>query len=363
MNFRLLAIPLLTGLAAFTLAVFHNIQGVNIEGLSIPAALSGKTGFTSDIVIKRLADRMQAIEHLAQSRADAREVMVEDDGGAAAILGDYFDLTPMLRVVQTSFGLIPYTFSGEIVVHGPVMEMVLRGHDAGSDRDTLIKVQAPENDLKGLIEKAAYEAVRLVDPTLLAAYQFKKDYLTRDFTPTEDVIRRGLAQGREADKKWLYNIWGITLFQQSDRDGAIEKFREALALDPAFTSASLNWGVVLARQGRHQEAIAKFTDVVNNWRRGDTPDTLAAALTEWGFSLALTGHTEEAIAKFRQATKTDPTFADAYTAWAEVLSAAGRADEAQAMTTRALEVAPEEVVYTDNLVGRTQSLPAVAANR
>ena len=362
MNFRLLAIPLLTGLAAFTLAVFHNIEGVNIEAIGIPAAMVGKTGFTPDIVLKRLADRMHAIEQIAQSRAGARAVMVQDDGGPAAILGEYFELTPMLRVVQSSFGLIPFTFSGEIVVRGKEMEMVLRGHDAGRDRDTLIRVQAAEDDLPGLIDKAAYEAVRLVDPALLAAYQFKKDYLTRDFTKTEDVIRRGLVQSKEESRKWLYNLWGITLYQQADRDGAIEKFRKALEIDPAFTSAALNWGVVLARQGRQQEAIAKFTDVVNNWRRGDTTDTLAAAFTEWGFSLALMGQTEAAIAKFRQATKTDPAFSDVYTAWAEVLSAAGRGDEAQLMTARALQLSPEETVYTDNLVGRTQSLPAVAAN-
>ncbi len=360
MNFRWLAIPLLTGIAAFTLAVFHNIEGVNIDGLAVPAAMVAKTGFTSDIVIKRLADRMQVIERLAQSRAGSRDVMVQDDGGAAAILGDYFELTPLLRVVQSSFGLIPFSFSGEILVQGKELEMVLRGQEAHGPT-TLIRVRAPENDLMGLIDQAAYEAVRLVDPTLLAAYQFKKDYLTRDFTKTEDVIRRGLAQAKDDNKKWLYNLWGISLFQQADRDGAIEKFRKALEIDPTFTSASLNWGVVLARTGRHQEAISKFKDVTENWRRGDTTDTLAAAFTEWGFSLALLGQTEGAIAKFRQAAKTDPSFSDVYTAWAEVLSAAGRDDEAQLMTARALQLSPEETVYTDNLVGRTQTLPAVAA--
>ncbi len=361
MNLRLMVVPLLTGLAAFGLAVLHNISGVNIESLNIPAAMVGKTGFTADIVIKRLADRMHAIEVQAQSRAGARDVMVQDDGGPAAVLGEYFQLTPMLRVVQTSFGLIPYTFSGEIVIRDKKMVMILRGTES-SGASSLIQVDAAEDDLPSLLDKAAYEAVRLVDPPLLAAYQFKKDYLTRDFTRTEDVIRRGLAMGKADTHKWLYNLWGIVHYQQADREGAIAKFRKALELDPTFTSASLNWGVALARDGRHQEAIARFTDVVNNWRRGDSPDTLAAAFTEWGFSLALMGQTEAAVAKFRQAAKTDPTFSDVYTAWAEVLSAAGRGDEAQLMTARALQLSPDEALYTDNLVGRTQSLPAVAAD-
>ncbi len=360
MNFRAMAIPLLTGLAALGLAVLHNVSGVNIESLSIPAAMVTKTGFTADIVIKRLADRMHVIEVQAQSRAGARDVMVQDTGGAAAILGEYFQLTPMLRVVQSSFGLIPFTFSGEIVIRDKKMVMILRGSESGG-ASTLIEVESAEDDLPSLLDKAAYEAVRVVDPPLLAAYQFKKDYLTRDFTRTEDVIRRGLATGKADSHKWLYNLWGIVLYQQADRQGAIAKFRKALEIDPNFASASLNWGVTLARDGRHQEAIARFTDVINNWRRNDSPDTLAAAFTEWGFSLALMGQTEAAVAKFRQAAKTDPTFSDVYTAWAEVLSAAGRSDEAQIMTARALQLSPEEALYTDNLVGRTQSLPAVAA--
>ena len=324
MNLTYLMMPVLTGALAFTLAVFHNISGVNIEAISVPGSVSGKTGFTRDVVVKRLADRMQEIEHQAHSRADAKEVMAQDEGGAAAALGEFFALTPLLRVVQTSFGLIPYTFSGEIVIHGPEMEMVLRGKDAASGQETLIREHGPADDVPGLIDKTAYEAVRMIDPSLLAAYQFKKDYLTRDFTRTEDVIRRALASPDERSHKWVLNLWGMVLYQQADRQGAIEKFRQALELDPHFASPLFNWGVVLARQGSHQEAIGKFMQVADGWRTGDPAETLAAAYTEWGFSLALLGHTDEAIAKFRQATEADPTFSDVYSSWAEVLSTLGQ---------------------------------------
>ena len=73
MNFRLLAISAATGLAALALAVFHNVEGVNIEALGVPPAITAKTGFTSDIVIKRLADRMvdDILERLG-SRVEGR---------------------------------------------------------------------------------------------------------------------------------------------------------------------------------------------------------------------------------------------------------------------------------------------------
>jgi tetratricopeptide (TPR) repeat protein len=177
------------------------------------------------------------------------------------------------------------------------------------------------------------------------------------------VIRRALAAPEERYQKWVLNLWGIVLYQESDRDGAIAKFREALEIDPSFASPLFNWGVVLARQGKLEEAESKFEAVVKGWKRGDPKDTLAAAYTEWGFTLALLGHTDQAYAKFEDAVAADSSFSDVYSSWAEVLSAKGHPEEAQKMTARAVELAPVEKVYTENLIGRIQSLPAVAAVR
>ena len=362
MDLGFLMVPFFTGLAAFSLAVFNNLEAVNIESINVPGAVSAKSGFTADIVIKRLADRMHDIEVQSLTRADAKEVMVQDSGGSAAVLGEYFNLTPLLRVVQTSFGLIPYTLSGEIVQDKHGLVMVLRGSDNKTNHTTLIRQTAAADDLPGLIDKTAYEAVRMIDPSLLAAYQFKKDFLTRDFTKTENVIHRALASDETASHKWMYNLWGIVLYQEADNAGAVDKFQKALEIDPTFVSPLYNWGVVLARQGHHEEAIGKFNAVIQNWRRTDPVETLAAAYNEWGFSLALLGRTDQSIAWFRKASELAPGFSDVYTTWAEVLSASGHADQAHQMTAKAIALAPVEKVYTDNLVGRIQHLPAMATS-
>ncbi|MEI6986811.1 MAG: tetratricopeptide repeat protein, partial [Rhodospirillaceae bacterium] len=127
---------------------------------------------------------------------------------------------------------------------------------------------------------------------------------------------------------------------------------------PNFASPLLNWGVVLARQGHNDEAIEKFRMLVNDRWSDASPATLASAYSEWGFSLALLGRTDEAMAKFHKATQVDPGFADVYSSWAEVLSALGRADEAADMTALSLKMAPTEVIYTENLVGPVQNMPA-----
>ena len=185
--------------------------------------------------------------------------------------------------------------------------------------------------------------------------------MTHRVERVRELIRRELANTDTRNHKWMNNLWGMVLYQQADRGGAIEKFKAALAIDPNFASPLLNWGVVLARQGNNEEAIEKFRLVTSNRRNDASPATKAAALAEWGFSLALLGRYDQAFDRFNEAIKTDPAFSDVYASWAEVLSALGRTDEAARMTAKSLKLAPTEVVYTENLIGSVQNLPATAS--
>jgi tetratricopeptide (TPR) repeat protein len=317
------------------------------------------TGYTPEVVSNRLVDDMHDIEKAAQSKVQARGIELQGEKGPLVVLADYFKVTPLIRVAQETAGLIPFRFSGEIVVRGKDLEFVLRGTDPNKTASYIV-VRAPREQIGRLIHDAAYEATRVVDPYILAAYQFKKDFSSRDFTPTIEIIHRELAKPDTKYSKWLENLWGMVLYQQADRAGAIEKFQVALAEDPDFAAPRLNWGVVLAREGNNQEAIDKFRDLVSDPKGEASPAALAAAYSEWGFSLALLGHYDEAFAKFDQATKADPTFVDVYSSWAEVLSALGRADEAAQMTARSLKMG-DEAVYTENLIGPVQRLPATAS--
>jgi Flp pilus assembly protein TadD len=359
MDLGILTLPLTVAALAFGLAVVTDTQAVHIERISVPSEVAVATGYTPEVVNSRLADEMHDIEQQAHSKAQAREIELGGEKGPLVVLADYLKVTPLIRVAQETAGLIPFSFSGEIVVRGKELEFVLRGVDA-SKKPNYISVRAPADQMKRLIHDAAYEAVRVVDPYILAAYQFKKDFATRDFTPTIEIIHRELAKPDTTYSKWLYNLWGIVLYQQADRAGAIEKFQAAIAQDPDFAAPKLNWGVVLAREGNNQDAIEKFQDLVSDPKSEASAAALAAAYSEWGFSLALLGHFDDAFTKFKQATKADPTFGDVYSSWAEVLSVLGRSDEAAKMTARSLKIG-NEVIYTENLIGPVQRLPATAS--
>ena len=364
MDLGFLSVPLTMAAMAFGFAVVTDTQTVVIDKITLPPAVaSAANGYTPEVVVKHLADEMHEIEHEAQSRAEARRLQLSGQKSTVAVLADFMKVTPLMRVAQETAGLIPFRFSGDIITSGKDLQMVLRGHGSHQKARHII-VKAPPDQLDTLIKLTAYEAMRMIDPYIVAAYQFRKDFKTRDYTQTLEIIQAELNDPDKKispNRKWLYNLWGMVLYQQADRIGAIEKFQAALAIDPNFASPMLNWGVVLTRQGHNQEAIERFRSVVNN-RRGDaSPATLAATYSEWGFSQALLGQYEPAFANFRKAAATDPGFADVYSSWAEVLSALGRSDEAATMTERSVKLAPTEVIYTENLVGPVQNLPATAS--
>ena len=360
MDLGFLTVPLTAAALAFGFAVITDTQTVHIEKIAVPGSVSGPSGYTSGVIIAHLADEMRAIDEEAHTGAHARTIELQGEKTWLMVLADYLKVTPLIRVAQESAGLIPFSFNGEIVIQGDnKLEFVLRGFDDNAKPEYIVTYGSADH-LSDLIKETAYEAVRVVDPYILAAYQFKRDYRTRDFTRTLEVIRRELTNTDTRNYKWMYNLWGMVLYQQGDRAGAIGKFREALAVDPKFGSPLLNWGVVLARQGHNDQAIEKFRQVVTN-RNDASPTTKAAALSEWGFSLALLGRNDQAFAKFHEATATDPNFADVYSSWAEVLSAMGKSDEAAKMTAISLKMAPTEAVYTENLIGSVQDLPASAS--
>ncbi|PGH55563.1 hypothetical protein CRT60_19945 [Azospirillum palustre] len=360
MDFGLLTIPLVTLAMAFGFAVFTDTQTIHFDYVDVPDSISQETGLTPAVVITKLADDMQEIERQAFTKAEARQVELHADQSATSVLGEYLGVTPLIRVVQESAHMIPFTFSGEIVRHDQQVEFILRSYDSHHNK-TRISRNGSVDDMKGLIHGAAYEAMRVVNPYILAAYQFKRDRLSRDFTPTLEILRRELEGHDSRYAPWLHNLWGMVLYQQNDRHGAIHQFEEAVHLDPNFLSPRLNLGVVNARLGEYDSAVRNFTAVVQHPNVVQSPAVKAAALSEWGFTLALTGRIDEAYAKFDEASRTDTNFSDVYSSWAEVLSAQGRREEAERMTAKALKLAPKEVVYTENLIGTVQNVPATAS--
>ena len=218
MDLGFLTVPLTMAAMAFGFAVVTDTQAVVIDKITLPPAVaSAANGYTPEVVVKHLADEMHEIEHQAQSRAEARQLQLSGHKSAVAVLADFMKVTPLMRVAQETAGLIPFRFTGDIVVSGSDLKMVLRGQGSHQKARHII-VKAPPDQFDTLIKLTAYEAMRLIDPYIVAAYQFRKDFKTRDFTPTLEIIQSELNDPEKAkspNRKWLYNLWGMVLYQQA----------------------------------------------------------------------------------------------------------------------------------------------------
>ena len=95
---------------------------------------------------------------------------------------------------------------------------------------------------------------------------------------------------------------GNSLLHQGRVDEAVERFLNALALEPESASSHVGLGQTYCRIGRVDEAIIQFQNAL------DTDPNNAEAQYDLGCSLLQTGRGDEAIIHFQKALKIEPDF-------------------------------------------------------
>jgi len=98
---------------------------------------------------------------------------------------------------------------------------------------------------------------------------------------------------------------GNQLFNQGERDQAVECYRKALTLRDDFLPARFNLGVALGDLGHYQEAVAELERVVAD-EAGH-----AEALNSLGFVLGRLGRIDEARSRLQQALQVRPDYLEA----------------------------------------------------
>jgi protein O-mannosyl-transferase len=174
-----------------------------------------------------------------------------------------------------------------------------------------------------------------------------------------------------------HNNLAIVLADQGKLDEAIAHYSEALRIKPDYATARNNLGLALADEGKLDEAIAHYSealrikpdyaDALNNWgaalaAEGKLDEAIAhysealrikpdyaGAHNNWGIALASEGKSEEAIAHFSEALRIKPDYADAHNNWAGVLASEGKLDEAIAHCNEALRIKPDYADAHNNL--------------
>lgn len=148
-----------------------------------------------------------------------------------------------------------------------------------------------------------------------------------------------------------WNALGLVREEEGDADGALEAWRHAIRLDPAYSKPWSNLGRLQLERGELEEAERSLRGAVAAGPRNAVARVNLAAL------LSRTGRLEEAVAVLRESVELAPTLAPAWSALGQALQRCGRDGEAREALRRALALDPGDR-RAQTLLGREAAPPA-----
>jgi len=228
----------------------------------------------------------------------------------------------------------------------------------------------------------------VVERHVNAVVRVGRDEYVVDFRPplAAAVTRKRRIADSNATAQYFGNL-GVERFTAGDLEGAYALFRRGLEADPEAASLWVNLGVVLGRNGQHDEAVAAYSQAL-----ALEPDNLSALSNLAGLETALgnaqraaalrdrvagyrsanpyyqywlgegrlrTGDARGALEAYREAVRLMPGEADFHFAMARAAHALGRVAEAGRSLARALEHAPTDGARQRYRM-RFEELPAAA---
>jgi predicted O-linked N-acetylglucosamine transferase (SPINDLY family) len=175
--------------------------------------------------------------------------------------------------------------------------------------------------------RANPQAMEFVE--LLAASYYRQGRFQEAIAPLKAVFDRLAPRGAG------YNL-GYCYLATGDERSAETVLRNEVARYPDAVESQNLLGVLLARQRRHEEALAVFTAAIKRQPGyGGTYNNLGNTLSELG-------RHEEAVPYLKKAIKIQPADAQAHCNLGNAYRALGRLDDAAASVGRALKIAPDD---------------------
>lgn len=116
----------------------------------------------------------------------------------------------------------------------------------------------------------------------LAMYYDEQSMVLRTSQPEAAAafMRHAIAQD---DQAWRRYDHGLMLLEAGDREGAIEEFRRALALEPGNQDVQMSLAYALREEGENDEAASLFADVLRQQpENADLREDMAYALKDAG---------------------------------------------------------------------------------
>jgi protein O-mannosyl-transferase len=189
--------------------------------------------------------------------------------------------------------------------------------------------------LPTLVLTQSFAAVLLIGLGVLTFYQ------ARVWNNSERLWRHALALDERSS--FAHNNLGLALAGRGAFGEAINHFRRAIEIEPAFVEAQTNLGYFLAQQGAAEEAISHLHKAL------EIDPEFANAHNTLGNILNDRGESDEAIKHFRKALQTNPQFAMAHYNLGRALARRGDVESAITHYRAALKITPGDADVRNNL--------------
>jgi tetratricopeptide (TPR) repeat protein len=257
----------------------------------------------------------------------------------------------------------------------PVIGIVQVGSQGMADRYTYVP-------LTGIFIFTAFAVAALFGCTLVTSAQLK--YWKNSFSLFEHALnvmesahnaRNNYAEF--PDSPQIHNNFANALRRMGRTDEAIEHYKVALEIDPAFSMARRNLALALADRGKYDEAVeqlriyygndvntsqireelgtilakqGKAEDAVGQFQKvlAEQPDSVKV-LRNLAYALTQSGKTSEAVEYYRKALQLDPNDVLTHGRLALAFASLGRIDEAIEQCRIVLKASPDDAEIQNNL--------------
>jgi tetratricopeptide (TPR) repeat protein len=303
---------------------------VIIEPIAVPEALAAR-GMTAEVVASRIWDGLADVRIAAKTSKEIIDVLPDARRVEFSFPDSGLSIESLVFHVRRLFNAYETRIAGEFVCANADCApegMRLRLRVVSKDVDLIDLPPIGDMSDRDYFAEAALGILSVLDPFVAISAA------SEDRPLAATILARRMIRAHHTDAKWAHNLIGLIRDNQGDAKAAVEEYRAALALDPAFIPARVNLGNALMKSGDRAAARSQYAEV----RRREPKNVFAAE----GFAeIALAeGKAEEAVAIYLQAAEDAPVDPRYPTKAGRILLATGKTDEGVTQLTRALELDP-----------------------
>ncbi len=342
-----------------------------VKDISVPASLQ-QQGITGNVIAQQILDHIAEVSAAAGSRKQKAEISGLDFQSRMPTINlpvGGLNIGAIVSEVRRLLGYTETVITGEIFVEesedkdNPT-KYGLRLRIAGEG--PIYKSEAPEPEVRRLIEAAAERIMHKFDPINLGYFYYRQ----KDYDKAEETADLALALPSAENYPWAYTMRGLVARDRGKYGEAARNFRQVVALDPNFGMGYVNLSGILRLDGqldaaetaarkaielmpKQHEGYAALAHVLLD--RGDHDKALAemdkgvAADPQEAQSHLLQGKLRHRLERYEEAIEAFQTSAKLRPAAAPLIGAADssqqlkRQEEALAFLQRATQAEPKSV--------------------